>query len=420
MGRNSLQLSTKPRRGRSNIHTQAPDLTNKSIIHSTTMKFSKRTTTALVSALMLGSGAIGMAKADCGFGFDNSCADDDHVQVGVWLCEDMDSCDCQPNVGCSNGYYRDYILDPNEPNNNVACDTLGGWRPDDEGYSGAYDAWINGAHVEVHPADYGKLGDYAGNVKAKIGMGDYCTGPQYWDVGLSAWDDDNDQPGDWWFDDAIQVKSVRPYVDFEQMWGSEPAPGIGVKMNVWPDRHMSIPYDQATDVPNLPDGSIQKPEDQVWCLDGSGAGFPYGGVWWGGWGEHYPQVPAGSILFGLYDGGVAPRDGCDTSRSDYCGSVDQDNTCLGVRLYQNGDNVIPSSWDDDFVAETYIKMRDLCDDSYTACINTTDGSEDDEAGICTDNAFTKPDGTPFYNDDGSAQLWFTNYIVQVVPNCDWF
>ena len=53
------------------------------------MKFSKRTTTALVSALMLGSGAIGMAKADCGFGFDNSCADDDHVQGGVWLCEDM-------------------------------------------------------------------------------------------------------------------------------------------------------------------------------------------------------------------------------------------------------------------------------------------------------------------------------------------
>ena len=91
-----------------------------------------------------------------------------------------------------------------------------------------------------------------------------------------------------------------------------------------------------------------------------------------------------------------------------------------VRLYQNGDDVIPSSWDDDFVAETYIKMRDLCDDSYTACINTTDGSEDDEAGICTDNAFTKPDGTPFYNDDGSEQLWFTNYIVQVVPNCDWF
>ena len=96
--RNSLQLSTKPRRGRSNIHTQAPDLTNKSIIHSTTMKVSKRTMTALVSALMLGSGAIGMAKADCGFGFDNSCADDDHVQVGVWLCDDMDSCDCQPHT----------------------------------------------------------------------------------------------------------------------------------------------------------------------------------------------------------------------------------------------------------------------------------------------------------------------------------
>ena len=142
-------------------------------------------------------------------------------------------------------------------------------------------------HVEVHPADYWKLGSYAGNVKAKIGMGDYCTGPQYWDVGLSAWDDDNDQPGDWWFDDWIQVKSVRPYVDFEHMWGSQPAQGVGVKMNVWPDRHMSIPYDQANDVPSLPDGSIEQPEDQVWCLDGSGAGFPNGGVKWGGWGENY-------------------------------------------------------------------------------------------------------------------------------------
>ncbi len=106
---------------------------------------------------------------------------------------------------------------------------------------------------------------------------------------------------------------------------------------------MAHPYDQwSCPLPdgdswgggNLPDYDCQKAEDQVWCLDGAGSGFPYGGAWAGGWGEHYPQVPAGSVLFGLYDGGVAPRDGCDTSRSDYCSWVDQDNTCLGVRLYQ--------------------------------------------------------------------------------------
>ncbi len=94
--------------------------------------------------------------------------------------------------------------------------------------------------MEVHPADYWKLGDYAGNVKAKIGLNDYCTGANVWDAGLSAWDDANGQPGDWWLDDAVQVKSIRPYVDFENMWGSEPEPGVGVKMNVSATR--SLPF----------------------------------------------------------------------------------------------------------------------------------------------------------------------------------
>jgi len=30
-----------------------------------------------------------------------------------------------------------------------------------------------------------------------------------------------------------------------------------------------------------------------------------------------------------------------------------------------------------------------------------------------------PDGTPYYNSDGTAQLWWTNYIVQIIDNCNW-
>jgi len=39
--------------------------------------------------------------------------------------------------------------------------------------------------------------------------------------------------------------------------------------------------------------------------------------------------------------------------------------------------------------------------------------------IGEDGWFTYPNGTPFYNDDGSEQLWFTHIILQVVPDCDY-
>ena len=63
-------------------------------------------------------------------------------------------------------------------------------------------------------------------------------------------------------------------------------------------------------------------------------------------------------------------------------------------------------------------MSKFCDDEAVVCINTTDGSGDgDEAKICYNNWFTYPGGTPFYNEDGSEQLWFTHMILQVEPNC---
>jgi len=172
-------------------------------------------------------------------------------------------------------------------------------------------------------------------------------------------------------------------------------------------------------------GDCQSVETRMWCLDGSGSDYPNGGYQEGGISETHGQMPAGTIHLGLYDGGGDGNIGCGTSRSEYCSWIDQDNTCLGLRLYYNGEFPIGDtsqdvSWDDDFVAETYVKMSTLCDDDFQACINTTDGSEDDEAGICADGWLKYADGTPFYNDDGSEQLWFTNYIIQVVPNCDWF
>jgi len=47
------------------------------------------------------------------------------------------------------------------------------------------------------------------------------------------------------------------------------------------------------------------------------------------------------------------------------------------------------------------------------------GSGDPEGGICGDNWWTMPDGTPYYNSDGTPQLWWTNYIVQIIDNCNW-
>mmetsp|Transcript_1367 Transcript_1367/g.3095 ORF Transcript_1367/g.3095 Transcript_1367/m.3095 type:complete len:236 (+) Transcript_1367:178-885(+) len=229
------------------------------------------------------------------------------------------------------------------------------------------------------------------------------------------------------------------------MWGwpdAVPEAGVGFKINVWPNRHMAHPYDQDDLCPlgdpnddswggyNLPDKGCQKPEDRVYCLPPTGDDFPWGGMWdaawWNGNDPHWdengnPTVPAGSILFGLYDGGMAPRDGCDISRTEYCNNYDIDNTCLGVRLYYalDGDDWKHKwEWDSPFVAETYIQMSKFCDDEAVVCINTTDGSGDgDEANICYNNWFTYPDGTPFYNDDGSEQLWFTHMILQVEPNC---
>jgi len=279
------------------------------------MKFSRTTKTALVSALLLGSGAIAMTAAQddgaqldpavplddagdadssgatddssrptpafaapqvganetlsmavapqldassggCGFGSDDSCMDDDHVLVGVWLCEDMENCGCNSFLGCDYAKaHREYVLDVTDYGDNQ-CDTLGGWRDTDEGFSGAYGQWYTGAHVEVHPADWWKLqydpwnGDpddgYAGFVKVQATHGEYCTGAKVWDTPLSAWDDDNDQPGDWEFD-AFEIKSLRPYIDFENMVGDvgdyNRMDGVGFKMTVWPNRHMAHPYD---------------------------------------------------------------------------------------------------------------------------------------------------------------------------------
>lgn len=400
------------------------------------MKFSKK---AIFSALLLCRGSLALAadangalshlavstNGSCGWGYQSSCADGEKIMVSVWLCDSANvygDCGCTDYFGCTNAAYQgDYYINAKDPSQNVFCDTLGGWRPNDEQYNGVYGRLYKGVHIEVHPADWSKIGGYAGNVKAMLTSGDYCTGPQPEGMSYRAWDDNDDTPGSYGFGDnvdAFQVKAIRPYIDFDQMWGQQAAAaGVGVKMNVWPNRQLSHPYDQVScPLPNgdynLPDRSCQKGEDQMWCMQRNG-----NGAWWKSWStsEHFPYVPMGSVLFGLYDG---PNHGvpCQDTRSDFCSNVDQDKTCLAARFYNKGDKPpdMPDSWDDTFVAETYIKIRDLCDDSQHVCINTSDGSSDPESGICVDGWFTQPDGTPFSNPDGSEQLWWTNYIVRII------
>uniref|UniRef100_A0A7S3E4G2 Uncharacterized protein n=1 Tax=Chloropicon laureae TaxID=464258 RepID=A0A7S3E4G2_9CHLO len=420
----------------------------------------KLLTSSILAALLLSaspaladdgasSTEVGSAGGACGFqsmvgGNDPpSCVETnpDEIMIGVWLCEDddMGSCGCADFYGCDNAaYYGEYYININDNcapwgagtksgacggDNNMICDTLGGWRPTDAGYrtrrdkpsESVYGMQYKGIKFEVHPHDLNKNID-ATKVKLWVGNEDYCMGPTPEGTLYDAWDGNRNAPG-WWTPQSGHdnyVKSLRPFVDWYDWTGTAPPSGVGVKMNVWPDRHMSSPFDQISNIPNLPDGSWQKAEDQVWCMQTDD-----GGAWWRSWesSAHNPYVPAGSIQFGLTD--AAP---CQMTRQDYCNSIDKENTCLAARLYNKGDNPPDqvSSWDDTFVAQTYIKMTHLCDDNDNSfCLNLSDGSGDPEGGICGDNWWTMPDGTPYYNSDGTPQLWWTNYIVQIIDNCNW-
>jgi len=482
------------------------------------MKFSSRTTkSALVSALLLGSGVIAMTAAqddgtqldpavpldvdddvnglgssdnalgsygpysnglestggqlggppNCGFASDASnpvsCAKDydDEIMIGVWLCEDddMGSCGCADFYGCDNAaYYGTYFVNVNEhcapwddwakgggcgKDNNMACDTLGGWRDFDNGYrtridwghsgEAVYGMQYKGIKFEVHPDDLWKVDPNF--VKLGVFNEDYCMGPTPEGKLYNAWDKNPDvsrnskgdgAPG-WWVPNTGHdnvVRSLRPFVDFyDWMAGAQYPSGVGVKMNVWPDRHMSTPFNQI-ETPNLPDGSSQQAEDQVWCMNNGDE--EWSRVWDSS--RHFPYVPAGSIQFGLSDAAM-----CSWDRQTYCDAIDKDNTCLAVRLYYYGDNAPDSSgmgdWDDDrWVAETYINMHHLCDDNDNSfCINMGDGSTDasdpfyndaTDKGVCADAWFTDHNGNPYLGDGAHGpQLWFTNYIVKIMDNC---
>lgn len=408
-----------------------------------------------------------LGDQQCGWGSDTSCsiyADDPEstIVMGVWLCpsDDLENdCACTDYKGCDNAnYYGEYWMNPNDQGDNTLCDTLGGWRSDDYESAGLY-IWSNwgedfpvfggdeyGVHVEVHPADWYKLGGDPSMAQVFVHSGDYCTGNTPEGYAYPAYGGAGDN--DWGY--AFPVKSLRPYIDFNTMWDFAPEDGVGVKMNVWPQRNMNHPYDQmlcTTDDPdapglwdigdsNLPDGDCQKTEDNVWCMintddDGNPGQWSWGGYWGG---QHDPYVPMGSVLFGLEDS--IP---CTDTRSDYCSWVDQENVCLIGRFYDYGwcdedyieDNGLdipcdPSSvpddwgWDTaDFVGEFQIQMSELCNNDMV-CLNTSDGSDDDDGtGIrpCQDFRITNMDGDPWYDPENPSaeQMWWSNYIIKVGP-----
>jgi len=446
--------------------------------------------------------------AGCGFenmgGDGQTCADWNEIMVGVWVCEygeykagddyNMDACECEDYKGCSNAaYYGAYYVDIRGDcvpwnddaatvcggDNNMACDTLGGWRPDEIANAGTYrqdnghkgeqlfDMPYGAIKFEIHPDDYDKNGLDVHSVKLWIGNEDYCMGPTPEGTLYDAWDDNRwdtaggakkGAPG-WWVpsNGENHVKSLRPFVDFFDWYENtgEWTPsresgkfsGVGVKMNVWPDRHMAHPYDQEIDIKkigpdgNLPDHTWQKAEDQVWCLQDPHAG-DFSKAWSRGWGDnfpygkggHYPYVPVGSVQLGLTDAAM-----CQLSREDFCNSIDKEDTCLMVRFYNMDDgayDMVPPDRVDEWFAETYIKMTHLCDENeFAFCINIGDGSIEDEFyqdtdyGVCNDGWFTDHDGNKFlgsvvdesdpFNIVYDPRLWFTNYIVEIHDDCGW-
>jgi hypothetical protein len=265
---------------------------------------------------------------------------------------------------------------------------------------------------------------------------------------LPAFDYDNWTPGNYALDGGFPVKSLRPAINYVQMNGLVPEEGVGLKMNVWPDRQMSHPYDQMAcsnddgtglldigDTNLYDDGDCQKSEDQVWCMNDGNSWQQWSNA--NGWaidgpGNHNPLVPMGSVLFGLDDS--IP---CQSTRGDYCYNwgVDLDNTCLSAKFYyynyDSGDyeydenffpvdsdpSCYPDCLDDALLGQAFIPMRDLCDND-SVCLNTSDGEFDgDEAGTCQDGSFiVDMDWNPYYSD--SEQMWWTNYIVEI-SDCPW-
>ena len=79
----------------------------------------------------------GSAEAGCDWDTGSGCGGSNWLCVGLWLCGDNnpDNCGCGSG-GCSNANaFRTYCLDPDNASDNT-CDSLGGWRDTDPGYTG--------------------------------------------------------------------------------------------------------------------------------------------------------------------------------------------------------------------------------------------------------------------------------------------
>merc|ERR1712176_133514 len=313
----------------------------------------------------------------------------------------------------------------------------------------------------------GKLGGDPSSVYVFLNAGDYCTGSTPEDQAYPAYDYESWAPGNYGWGYDFAVKSIRPAVDYVTMKRfdftgpdldpdmPQPYDGVGLKMNVWPNRQMAYPYDQmlcstddGTGLLDIGDYNLgdennpdcQKAEDRVWCMNDGNSWSAWSNA--SGWanpdeelwdeadgyfiGNHNPMVPMGSVMFGLDDS--IP---CQYTRSDYCYNwgLDLQNQCLSAKFYyfdyEDGsaydENYFPITDDGELdedrlnaglLGQAFIPMQDMCDND-SVCLNTSDGEFDgDEAGTCADGAFMVDfDWTPYQAD--SEQMWWTNYIVAI-------